>query len=162
MPFLSWGMCKWHLGFLFIVSPIGVITFFVFSPTLGFLAPTSLLWFDPHLHIWKARLFGVFESSFSSSTNFSSHLQRWDRFYFHRNYCLNYILGELGAYHLNHHIYVFTIRPPIFIRGYKASSWGPRACWRMSRRLIGSGLVKGTLPFQTYLRWARDLLPLDV
>jgi hypothetical protein len=32
----------------------------------------------------------------------------------------------------------------------------------MSRRLIGSGLVKGTLPFQTYLRWARDLLPLDV
>jgi hypothetical protein len=47
----------------------------------------------------------------------------------------------MGACHPNHHIYVLTIWLPIFIRGYRASSWGP-------------------LPFQTYLRWVHDLLPL--
>jgi hypothetical protein len=32
----SWGMCRWHLGLSFIVSPIGLITFFVLSFILRF------------------------------------------------------------------------------------------------------------------------------
>jgi hypothetical protein len=36
MPFLGWGMCKWHLGFLLVVSSIGIIFFSFFPPLLDF------------------------------------------------------------------------------------------------------------------------------
>jgi hypothetical protein len=107
---------------------------------LDFLTPTSLLWFDPHLHIWKAKFLKallICQQTFFPISKGGIGFISIDVI------ALNAYLGNLGACRPNHHIYVLTIQLPIFIGGYRVNSWGP-------------------LPFQTYLRWARGILPLIV
>jgi hypothetical protein len=144
MPFLGWGMCRWHLGFSLVVSHKGFVTFLSFPPTLKFSTPPNLLLFDLHLYTWdtfKARFFRVSIGSPSLLTSLSFHLQRWDRSCLCGGYCPSNVFGKLGTCCPNHHIQFFSQWPSIFIGGYKANNLN-------------------SLPFQAHLKWVHDLLPL--
>jgi hypothetical protein len=127
MPFLSWGICK----------------FSFFFPTFEFSMPNNLLSFDPHSLIWesfKTRFFEMSGSSSSLSSNFSSHLQRWDRSCFCRSYHPSGILDELKACHLS-----------------IASIFFQNSCPFLSRAIGDNN--SNPIPFQAHFKWARDLLP---
>ncbi len=99
MPFIGWGMCRWHLGFSLIVTHRSLIIFFIISPTFGFSMPTNLFLFNLHLHIWetfRAKFFGVSKGSPSLLINFFSHFQGQGRFFFCGGYRLDNVLKELG------------------------------------------------------------------
>jgi hypothetical protein len=53
--------------------------------------------------------------------SFSSHLQRWDRYWFYEGYRPNNILEELETYDVNYHIQIFAGPLSIFVEGYRAA-----------------------------------------